>query len=357
MAETPDQNRSEAPSQFKLQKAREKGNVARSAEIGFLGSLIALAAFVLVAGNGLIATLAHAMRVALSSGFASAAEPAGAAGVLGQLYWTVLAPLVLLGGTLMAIVILLELVQLRGFIFTFHPLKPDWSRLNPAKGLKRLFSVRMVKETLKSIAKFACYATATWLVVRAAVTTQAEAAGEGERIAALLRGSGMKLVFAFMLVAVGFAILDQLLVRGEFTKQMRMSRREVTRENREREGEPRIKQRRKQLHRDMTAQGQGSLMGADMLVVNPEHFAVALRYDEQAMVAPEVTIKGRNAHALRLREEAARRGIPIFTRPPLARALFRACAIGGAIPADRYEAVATLYIDLRRGQAAAAERT
>ncbi|KQN39510.1 hypothetical protein ASG37_08110 [Sphingomonas sp. Leaf407] len=348
MAEGSEQNRSEAPTPFKLQKAREKGQVARSIELGYLATLVTLAAFVLIAGPALIATLAQAMRTALSSGFAIADEPTGAAGLLGQLYGTILSPLMLLGGTLVAIVVLLELIQLRGFLFTLHPLKPDWSRLNPAKGLKRLFSLRLLKETLKSIAKFAAYATVTWLVVRGAVATQAEAAGDGERIAGLLRAAGLRLVFFFLLVGVGFAILDQLLVRREFTKQMRMSRRDVTRESREREGEPRIKQRRKQLHREMTQAGKGTLVGADLLVVNPEHFAVALRYDPAGMIAPQVSAKGRNAYALRLREEAGWRGLRIFPDPPLARALFRDCAIGATIPPDRFEAVAALYIALQR---------
>lgn len=351
MAEQPDQNRSEAPTPFKLQKAREKGNVARSIELGFVASLLTLAAYTLIAGPALMATLADAMRIALAGGFAGASEPGGATELLGMLGRRVVAPVVLLGATMAGIAILLELVQLRGFLLTFHPLKPDWARLHPAKGIKRLFSLRMLKETLKSILKFTLYATVTWLVLRWAVTHLAENAIDGDRLPAMLETAGLRLVFAFLIVAVAIAILDQILARGEFTRQMRMSRREVTREAREREGEPRQKRRRKELHREMTAQGKGSLAGADLLVVNPEHFAVALRYDEAAMIAPEVAAKGRNLHALRLREEASRRRLPIIADPPLARTLFRACAVGSTIPPDRYAAVADLYIDLRRARA------
>lgn len=346
-----DQNRGEAPTPFKLQKAREKGNVARSMELGFLASLLTIAAYVLIAGPALMATLAQAMRMALAGGFAAASEPGGAAELLGTLGRRAIAPVALLGGTMAGIVILLELVQLRGFLLTFHPLKPDWSRLNPAKGIKRLFSLLMLKQTLKSLLKFALYAAATWMVVRWAVTHLAENPTDGERLVATMQAAGLRLVFAFLIVAVAIAILDQILARGEFTRQMRMSRREVTREAREREGEPRQKQRRKELHREMAAQGKGSLDGADLLVVNPEHFAVALRYDDAVMIAPEVAAKGRNLHALRLREDAVRRGVPIVADPPLARALFRACTVGATIPPDRYAAVADLYIDLRRARA------
>lgn len=352
MADQPDQNRSEAPTPFKLRKAREKGNVARSTELGFLAALIALAAFVTMAGSSLIAGLAQAMRAALAGGIAQAGEPGTAAALLGDLSCRMIAPVALLGGTMATIAITLELIQLRGVILTFHPMKPDFSRLNPAKGIKRLFTARMLKETLKSVAKFALYAAATWTVTRWAVARFSETAGDGDRLPQTLEAAGMRLIWTFALVAVGIAILDQLLVRGEFTKQMRMSRREVTRENREREGEPRMRQRRKQLHREMIAQGRGSLAGADLLIVNPEHFAVALRYDDAAMIAPEVTAKGRNVHALALRDQAFRRGLPVVADPPLARALFRACQIGATIPPDRYEAVAVHYIDLRRDTAA-----
>ncbi len=351
MAEPPDQNRSEAPTPFKLQKARERGNVARSIELGFLASLLTIAGYTLIAGEALMATFAQAMRIALTGGFAGAAEPGSAAGLPGDLGRRMIAPVALLGGTMAAVVILLELIQLRGFILTFHPLKPDWSRLNPAKGLRRLFTLRMVRETAKSIVKFALYAAATWAVARWAVTHLADATLDGERLAPTLRAAGLRLIFAFMAVAVGIAILDQILVRGEFVRRMRMSRREVTRESREREGEPRLKRRRKELHRDMVAQGKGSLSGADLLVVNPEHFAVALRYDDAAMIAPEVVARGRGIHALRLREEAFRRGLPVIPDPPLARALFRACTIGNTVPPDRYAAVADLYIDLHRARA------
>ncbi|HEU0065832.1 MAG TPA: EscU/YscU/HrcU family type III secretion system export apparatus switch protein [Sphingomonas sp.] len=361
MADGQEQNRSEAATPSKLKSAREKGQVARSMELGFIAGLMTLSAFVQVAGAKAIADLAQAMRIALSSGIAHADEPAAAAAarLIGDLAGAAIRPVLLFGGTMIAVVIFVELVQLRGFIFTAKPLKPDWSRLNPAKGLKRLFTARMLKETLKSIVKFALYGVATWLVIRFAVGRYGTTVGDGERLAETLRAVTMRLVFAFMLLGVGIAILDQLLVRGEFAKQMRMSRREVTRESREREGEPRIKQRRKRLHGEMVAQGAstGALAGSDMLVVNPEHFAVALRYDDATMAAPIVATRGRNLHALRLKGAAYRRGIPVVRDPPLARALYRACGVGATIPPAQFDAVAALYIALRRSRPASTPAT
>lgn len=354
MAEQQEQNRSEAATPFKLKRAREKGMVARSVELGFLGGLLGLAAFLGIAGEGFARKLGELTRETLVAGIDIAAEPEQAAGLPGRIYWAVLEPLMLLGGTIVAIVVLLEILQLRGFIFTAHPLKPDFGRLNPAKGLKRLFSARLLKETLKTVLKTAVYAIATWLLIRDALNRYAVTAGETERLPALIGEAVMRLIFAYILIAFAFVVLDQILVRGEFTKQMRMSRREVTREAKDREGDPRIRSKRKQLHQEFVAASQsvGQLAGSDMLVVNPQHFAVALRYDPARMDAPMVTAKGRNRFALALKEEAYRRGIPVIAKPALARALYRACNTGSEIPATNFEAVADLYIQLRRRAAA-----
>jgi flagellar biosynthetic protein FlhB len=312
--------------------------------------LIALAGFGAVAGPAMVGAITELMRQALSAGIERAGDPEQAQAMIGDLAWAALRPLALLGGTIVAVVMFLEILQLRGLIFTAQPLKPDFNRLNPATGLKRLFSMRMLKETLKTVLKSAVYTIAAWFVINDAIARFAIAASDGERLAEALAGAALRLLFVFIAIAIGFVILDQILVRGEFLKQMRMSRREVTRESKDREGDPRIKQKRKQLHGEFATQskGVGALPGSDLVVVNPDHFAVALRYDPERMIAPEVSTKGRNRFALAIKDEAFRLGVPIVERPPLARALFRACQAGGAIPPSHYEAVAELYIALRR---------
>lgn len=350
MAEGQEQNRSEAPTPFKLKKARERGQVPRSIELGFLGGLSGLAAFVGIAGYTLIGNLTETMRRALSAGVERAADPEQTGALIGEVTWGVLEPLALLGGTVVAVVIFLEILQLRGLIFTAKPLKPDFTRLNPAKGIKRLFSMRMLKETLKTVLKTAVYMAATWFMLKDAIARYALIAGDGERLAGAMLGAGMRLMFVYIGIAVFFVIIDQILVRGEFTKQMKMSRREVTREAKEREGDPRIKSKRKQLHLEFVkqSQGAGNLPGSDLVIVNPEHFAVALRYDPETMTAPSVSAKGRNRFALALKEEAFRLGIPVLVRPPLARALYKGAMQGAEISPENYEAVAELYIELRR---------
>ena len=348
-----EQNRSEEATPFKLRRAREKGMVARSLDLGFFGGLAALAAFLLIAGDAVAARLAESMRRSIVAGIGSAADPQQAPALIAASYAPALQAVVLLGGTVVAVVVVLEIVQLRGLVFTSHPLKPDFSRLNPAKGFKRIFSVRMLKEALKNVLKLAAYSAVATLVVMAAVEAPRRAGADALGLVEGLEGYGLRLLFLFILVALAFVALDQLLVRREFAKQMRMSRRELTREHKEREGEPRIKQKRKQLHAEFArqAEGLGKLPGSDLLVVNPEHFAVALAYDSAAAAAPTVTAKGRNRHALALKRRAFTLGIPIFENAPLARRLYAECPAGAEIGADHYRAVADLYFKLRLGAA------
>lgn len=344
-----EQNRAEEATPFKLQRARERGMVARSLDLGFFGGLVALAAFMIIAGNDLAFKLAQLMRQSFAVGISNAADPQQTIALIAAVYWPALQSIVLLGSTVLTIVIFLEVLQLRGLIFSTQPLKPDFSRINPAKGLKRLFSVRMLKEAIKNIVKFAAYSMVAALVIHYVITEPSRAATDAQGVASAMQSNGMRLLFLFVGLALFFAGIDQILVRREYAKQMRMSRRELVRETREREGEPRLKQRRKQLHAEFRkqAEGMGKLPGSDMLIVNPHHVAVALAYDPAGMDAPTVIAKARNHFALALKREAFRLGIPIFENRVLAQGLFQDCVAGSEIKATYYRAVADLYLKLR----------
>lgn len=345
MAEGQDQNRTEEATPFKLRKARERGMVARGLDLGFVAGLIGLAAFTLVAGEQLVSVLAVQMRRALTAGIASGTDPHAATSLAARALWPVLQPVALFGGTLVGVVLLVEVVQLRGLVFSATPLKPDFSKLNPAKGLKRLFSVRMLKEALKSVLKTTGYSVVAWLVIRGAVAGAGGRLTDAAKLADALDRGAMRLLLLFILAAAAFAIVDQVLARGEFAKQMRMSRREVTREHKEREGDPRLKSKRKQVHAAFAKQtkGLGELPGSDMLVVNPRHVAVALAYRAGVDAAPVVTAMGTDRHALQLKAAARRLGIPVFEAQALARALIKDGGMGREIPGRHYHAVAELY--------------
>jgi len=349
-----EQNRTEEATPFKLRRAREKGQVARGMDLGFFGSLVSLIFFALAAGSAFAVTLAEIMRRAFTVGIDRAESRLDLLALAGAALREALYPLMLLGVALIVVLIVLELIQLRGFFFTLQPLKPDFTRLNPAKGLKRLFSLRMLKETLKNILKMACYAAVTALVIVASIEAVGGGLGGTASVVRAIKDSAGNLITAFLGFAILFTIVDQLIVRREFRRQMRMSRRELTREAKEREGEPRIKQKRKQLHARMVeqAKGLGRVAGADLLVTNPEHYAVALRYDAGSMAAPVVEARGRNLFAQLMKRKARLSNVPIFANPPLARALYHQHREDQPIGADTYRAVAALYIKLRQGDAA-----
>lgn len=351
-----EQNKTEEATPYKLKRAREKGMVARGTDLGFFSTMAALTLFALAAATHAAAAFAEAARQTLALLPTVAQNPEAAIAAAGLLYGPSVHPVLLLGATAIVVVALFEIVQLRGIVFSGHPLKPDFNRLNPAKGLKRLFSVRMLKETAKNLVKMVVYIGATFILVREAFSTHAQGVHNTESLAQAMYADGTKLLFAFVLLSIAFALLDQVIARAEFGKQMRMSRRELTREYKEREGEPRLKQKRKQFHASLIkqARGFGAVRGSDLLIVNPDHYAVALFYEADRMGAPRVTAKGRNLFALMIKRLAARHAVAVFQDPPLARQIYRECQIGAEIPPESYKKVADLYLELRRQREAAA---
>ena len=349
-----EQNRTEEATPFKLRKAREKGQVAKGMDLGFVASLAGIAIFAAVAGERMFANLATIARTTMIDGMRAVGNPRSVEVLAAGAIWPSVRPVVLFGGTLMALVLFVEIVQLRGLMFSTTPLKPDFSRLNPAQGLKRIFSMKMLKEAGKSIAKMVVYSVAAILAIRQAVSTNELTMTDAAHVVAALQHAGTKLVYIFLLIAIPFAALDQVLARGSFATQMRMSRREVTREVREREGDPRIKSKRKQVHASFVKQSKGlaNLSGSDMLIVNPVHFAVALKYRPAEMDAPVVTAKGADRHAAQLKARAIQLGIPVFEVPELARTLFASTAMDQAVPSDTFHAIADLYFKLQPGRTA-----
>lgn len=354
-----EQNKTEEATPFKLKRAREKGNVARGPDLGFFAMLAGFTMFSVAAGATTVHGLMDGMRRVLLASSAIARDPQQAPMLLASASLPTFQSIALIAGAVALVVILLEIIQIRGLVFTFHPLKPDFNRLNPGRGLKRVFSMRMLKETLKNVIKLAVYAAAAYLTIRYAFDVFAPTIVDASGLARAIDNGTMRLLFAFLLIALFVAGVDQVIVRGDFRKQMRMSRRELTREAKDREGEPRIKRKRKQLHAEFTKQTRalGDLRGSDMLIVNPEHYAVGLVYDQRTMSAPKVTAKGRNNFALLLKRQAGALSVTIFEAPPLARALYKTCDRGQEVPSTEYRAVVDLYLKLARsGWRSPAER-
>ena len=213
--------------------------------------------------------------------------------------------------------------------------------------------MKTLKETIKNCIKMLVYLVATFLVIRYCLAQFSNQMNDANRLVSAMNSSALRLLYVYLALSLCFAAIDQIIVRREYFKQMRMSKSELKREIKDREGEPRIKQKRKQLHEEFAKQtaSMGALEGADVIIVNPQHYAVALRYIPDEMQAPVLATKGRNKIALNIKSRAFNLGIPIIPDPPLARALFKAGKIGKEIPAEQFYDVANIYIRLRQNKA------
>lgn len=348
-----EQNKSEQATPHKLQQARRKGSIARGTDLGFLTALSAFIAYAWVAGPAAQAKIALTAKQALVAAPNVLASSNEILAVTGAVLASAARPLVFMAATLFLVVLAFELVQTRGFIFSAEPLKPQFNRLNPGQNLKRLFSLRLLMETVKNVLKLAVYLGIAWLVIGGVQRSEIAAITDARELALAMGRVGLKLMIFFALAAVVFAGIDQFIARRDFGKKMWMSRREVRRESRDREGEPRMKQRRKQLHGEFVKASQSlrGIKGADLLVVNPTHYAVALKYDGRTMTAPSVVSRGTNQFALRLKRLAFLYGVTIVQNAPLARALYYKGQLEAEIPEAFYRPVADLYTAMRKSPA------
>lgn len=340
-----EQNKTEEATPFKLKKARDKGQVARGSDLGFFSMLVALCLVVLSAGPYLFDRIGDLVRDMLMISIPSANEPNTIIQAIAFVYPIAVQTVAVIGLSVIALIIVMEILQLRGMVFSTHPLKPDMNRLNPAKGFKRVFSVRMLKETLKNVLKMIFYAGAASIVILVAVEEFGAGMSDAQELAGAMFLSAERLIFAFAALALIVAALDQVISRQEFKREMRMSKSELQRETKDREGEPRQKQKRKELHREYAKQTGSSeqVSGSDLLVINPQHYAVALVYKPEEADAPQVKAKGRNAFALAMKRTAVAHNIPAYHQPTLARALFKACGPGDPVPSALFKQVADVY--------------
>ncbi|MGH8227547.1 MAG: flagellar biosynthesis protein FlhB [Steroidobacteraceae bacterium] len=359
MAETAAEDRTEQPTAKRLEEARRHGQVPRSPELTTAAVVLIAAAGLHFAGSHIAGSLHGLMRADLSIPRAQALDvssllPALSRSAGGAL--TAIAPI--LGLTLVAA--LLAPLGLGGWNLSLESLAPDVTRLSPLNGLKRVFSLHGAVELGKALAKFLCVALAAVIFLHeesgALLALGAEPLEPAIAHAAVL-GADALLAFAGSLVLI--AAVDVPWQIWSFRKNQRMTRQEIRDELKESEGPPEVKGRIRRAQQEVARRRMmQEVPAADVVVTNPTHFAVALRYDEQRMRAPIVVAKGAGEVAARIREVAHEAGVPLFEAPPLARALHRAVPIGGEVPAALYVAVAqvlTYVYQLRTSRRTGAE--
>lgn len=342
-----DLDRSEAATPHKLQKAREQGQTPRSADAVSATVFILAMAYGAWLGQEAVLSVFRLALAALVQVGSSGGSPEGSSWPLATHLATEAARLVLpFMGALMVAAILATLMQ-TGVVLSMEPLKVDFSRLSPVQGLQRLLSLRTLFDGLRACAKLVVLTLVAWLALKSVVSqfywvsTLAPAAFLHVLVT---DAASLGLKMALMLILI--AAVDVLFTRGEFGRKMRMSRRELKEEFKNREGDPRIRARLRELRRDALKRSQAlhNTRNADLLLTNPTHYAVALRYVHGEMDAPQVVAKGAGEAATRMREIAYRHRIAVVRNPSLARRLFRELEIEQSVPPAFHAEVARIIV-------------
>jgi flagellar biosynthetic protein FlhB len=339
-------DRNEQATPFKLEQARKKGSVAKSPDAIYVAVLTGFLLFLYSFGWQAINRLLTVLQLTMAR---AAAVDWSRGGVVEWLSATLLAslqPFVPLALALMIAAILASLAQ-TGPVFSFEPVKPDFNRLNPATGFKRLFSVKLLYEALKSVLKLALVATVLVLALTALLPLMmALPQVEVRHYATVLLDESAALLFKLAVVALLLAILDVAYTRWDFARQMRMSARELKEEHKHREGDPRIRARLRELRLELLKRTKGvaRVAEADVLITNPVHYAIAVKYKHGEMSAPLVIAKGAGTLAAKLREAAYRNEVMVVQNPPLARALFKAVDSDEYVPEGLYPEVAKILV-------------
>jgi flagellar biosynthetic protein FlhB len=349
------QEKTERATPKRLEEARKRGQIPRSTELSMAAVCIAAAAAIYTLGSGVATRFADLMRRALTL----SPEQAVGDGVVWPAFLNVggeaiFIVLPILGATFVAA--LAAPLAIGGWNFSAGALAPNFGKLNPLTGVGRIFSARGWVELGKGLAKVFVVAVIAWVLLRGMTPQIAGLSSEPIEGAishsAALAGYAL-LVLCFGLVAI--AAVDVPYQLWQHAKDLRMTREEVREEYKESEGSPEVRGRIREAQR---ALARGRMMQevpkADVVVTNPTHFAVALRYDDKKMRAPIVVAKGTDLLAARIRELATESGVPLVEAPPLARALYRTVDLGREVPAALYMTVAQVLTYVYQLKAAVA---
>ena len=347
-----DQERSEDPTPKRLDDAIKRGDVAKSQEVNtwFLlaGGTLALFAFGGAAADHLARTFAQLFATSHAVGMDGR--------TIIRLSGNVLLDAMIAVGPLLLISIVAavggNLVQHR-WLWTGESLKPQVSRISPVSGAKRLFSKHALVQFVKGLAKIGLVSAVIVAVMMPEVGTITRLmSGDYAAILPVAMTLTLRLLFAVVAVMAVVAALDWLWARHVWYERQRMSLREIREEYKETEGDPTIKAKLRQIRQSrMRKRMMADVPSATVVITNPTHFAVALKY-EKGMNAPLCVAKGQDAVALRIREVAEQHRVPVVENPPLARALHKTVEIDEEIPPEHYKAVAEVIgyvMRLRRG--------
>ncbi len=347
------QDKTEEATPKRLADARKKGDVPRSRELTMTGVMLTGATALIFMVEPMLSKIRLAMSGALQidradifdSNYLAEAFSAYAGGAFAGLM-----PFAIV----LLLAVFLSATAIGGWSFSMKAVAFKVEKLNPIKGLKRVFSANSLNELIKALAKFSMVAfiAITWLW-----WSVDELLALGREDAAVAVPHAMRIAsISFLIVSSGLVVIalaDVPFQLWNFKKKMKMTRQEVRDEFKETEGRPEVKSKIRMLQQQIaTRRMMDDLPNADVVITNPTHFAVALKYEEESMGAPRVVAKGKDLLAKRIREVAEEHNVPLFSAPPLARSLYRSTKIGQEISPGLYAAVAQVLAYLMQINAA-----
>ncbi|MDB5084807.1 MAG: flhB [Bacilli bacterium] len=333
--------KSELATAKKRQEAREKGQIVKSAELSSALTFLAAVGVLKIGSSYFTSSFLSVMKGAFTTQLSVQLTPAN----VHQLFGRVILQITMIVLPIMAAILIAGVasnaLQTRGLI-TLHPLLPDLDRINPLKGFSRIFSLRSLVELVKSLLKL----TIVGLVIYTSLNSQVQNFDQllNMEPIAILNSIG-SMIFSILwkvcLCLLALGLFDYFYQRFDYEKNLKMSKQEIKDEYKTTEGNPLIKNKIKEKQRALAMRRMmQDVPKADVVITNPTHFAIAIKYDVGKMDAPIVVAKGRNDVALRIKELAREHGIVQVENRPLAQSLYRLVEIGEQVPAEFFQAVA-----------------
>ncbi|TXH38031.1 MAG: flagellar biosynthesis protein FlhB [Rhodospirillaceae bacterium] len=341
MAENDDSDKTEDPTSKRLDDARKQGQVANSREVNNLFMMGALTLSVAMFGSSIAGDIKSMIMPFIEAPDQIPTD----IGHLQVLAWRFLGQLLMAGVVPLVIAVFAAVgagyLQF-GLLWSAEGLMPSLDKISPLAGFKRIFSLRSLNEFLKGLLKIAIVGSvATSLLLPAMSRVHGLIGLDPAQLMVTLKSEVMHLLFGVLCVIIVITIFDVFYQRFQHMRSLRMSRQELKEEFKDTEGDPLVKGRLRQLRMERARRRMmAEVPKSDVVVTNPTHYAVALKYDQNSMGAPRVTAKGTDKAALRIRELARENDVPVIENPPLARGLYASVEIDQEITPEFYKAVA-----------------
>lgn len=325
----------------RLSDSKKKGQTAKSADFNSAVSFLVFALLLGALGRYLFTNSMDMMKLSLQAGFGKMLSAGVAGGILLNSVESILMIFLPFGLLAMVLALATNLIQV-GFVFTAEPLKPDFKRLNPIEGFKNIFSSKSMFNLVKNMIKLAVVSLVTYNGLKKVIVKIINSGQIGiENLFGFFIGivSTLSVNIAALMIVIG--IIDFIFQKRDFKKKLMMTKQEVKEEYKQMEGDPKIKAARQQRQRQLSmSRTMQDVEEATVIITNPTHIAIALRYRQGEDQAPVVMAKGLDYMALKIKEKAKEKGIPVIENKPLARAMYRNVEAGSFVPVELYQAIA-----------------